>query len=84
MEKIKVELCTGTACHLMGTYELKEYIENLPKDLRDQIELSGVTCFQKCGQGPNVKINGQLHSNVNQNVLNELLEDLFLKKINLN
>lgn len=73
MEKIKVEICTGTACHLLGAQDLKEYIVSLPQAQREMIELSGATCFQKCGQGPNVKIDGTLYSNVSVGKLEDLL-----------
>lgn len=75
MEKIKVEFCTGTACHLMGAHELKMFLMN-NRSLADKIELSAKTCLGECGKGPNVKINGKLYSNMTVVKLDEIIYDL--------
>lgn len=76
MEKIKVEFCTGTACHLMGAHELKEYLTTLPLDMKSSIEISGSTCLGQCGKGPNVKVNGVIHSNMTIEKLEEIIQDI--------
>lgn len=70
MEKIKVTICTGTACFVMGASELMLLSEKLPEDLKDKVEISGSTCIEKCKSGsashpPYVTINGDVIENAN-------------------
>lgn len=76
MEKIKLEFCTGTACHLMGAHELRQYLASLPMDVKSHLDISGSTCLGQCGNGPNVKINGVIHSNMTINELEEVIHEI--------
>jgi len=65
MEKIKVTICTGTACFVMGASDLMLLQEKLPAELKDKVEISGCTCMNECkgdknGMPPYVKINGHV------------------------
>lgn len=65
MEKILVEICSGTACYVMGGSELLLLEENLPENLRDKVEIEGRTCIEECkhsenGKAPFVRVNGEL------------------------
>ncbi|MBO8457796.1 MAG: hypothetical protein IAA81_06170 [Spirochaetes bacterium] len=67
MDKILVEICSGTACYVMGGSELLLLEENLPENLRDKVEIEGRTCIEECkhgenGKAPFVKVNGELVS----------------------
>ena len=64
MEKIKVSICTGTACFVMGASELMLLEEELSPELKDKVEVEGITCFEvcknsSCGKAPFVQINGE-------------------------
>ena len=48
MKKIKVSICTGTTCYVMGASELLLLEELLPEELKDKVEIEGVTCLEKC------------------------------------
>ena len=71
---LTVELCMGTSCHLMGVQDLVTVLESLPDDQRQKIEIKGVTCFKKCGKGPNIRVNGELISNATPDRLLEVLQ----------
>ena len=65
MEKIKVSICTGTACFVMGSSEIMLIEEKLPEDLKDKVEVEGIPCLEKCkdstcGKAPFVLVNGQV------------------------
>lgn len=65
MDKIKVSICTGTACFVMGASEIMLLEEELPEELKDKVEVEGITCFEhckdsKCGKAPFVKINEEV------------------------
>lgn len=75
---ITVEICMGTSCHLMGVQDLMVVLDSLPESQRCQIELKAVTCFKHCGKGPNVRINGELLTNVTPDRLLESLQPQFV------
>ena len=59
--KIKVEICVGTTCFILGASELQEIEQFLPDDLRDRVEICGSPCLGFCrqrndGQAPFVRI----------------------------
>lgn len=65
MKKIRVSICTGTACFVMGASEILLLEEELPEELKDMVEIEGITCFEKCknpecGKTPFVKINDEV------------------------
>lgn len=47
-EKIKVVICTGTACYVMGGAELLGLEERLPPELAARVEIEGTTCLGRC------------------------------------
>jgi NADH:ubiquinone oxidoreductase subunit E len=65
MKKIKVTVCTGTACFVMGASDLMLLKEKLPDELRDKVEIVGCTCMNECkgdknGMPPYIKIEDQV------------------------
>lgn len=69
MEKIKVTICTGTACFVMGASELMLLEEKLPPELKDKVEITGSVCMGSCKGGeqrpPFVQIDNEVISNAN-------------------
>ncbi|MDR2754415.1 MAG: (2Fe-2S) ferredoxin domain-containing protein [Planctomycetaceae bacterium] len=81
--KIKVEICLGTTCYLMGASELAELEQSLPENLTGKIDVVGSACLGAChdrnyGGAPFVRINEkQLISNANiQTIIEYLLEEV--------
>ncbi|HPX26700.1 MAG TPA: DUF1450 domain-containing protein [Treponemataceae bacterium] len=69
MKKVKVSICTGTACFVMGASEIMMLEDSLPEDLKNSvdIEIDGVSCLEKCGNAQNGKapfvlVNGEVLS----------------------
>ena len=63
MEKVKIEICCGTACYLLGAAALMELEESLPADLKDKVEFEAKSCLGACeddrlGGAPFVRFNG--------------------------
>ena len=71
MEKIKVEICCGTACYLLGAAKLMNIEEELPENLKDKVDIQASPCLGLCerdnlGGAPYVRINGsEIMSNAN-------------------
>jgi NADH-quinone oxidoreductase subunit G len=62
---VKVNVCVGTNCFMKGSQSilsgLLQTVEQ--KELQGKVELSASFCFERCGQGPTVEIDGkQLHN----------------------
>jgi len=64
---MKIKICVGTSCHLMGAPSIIEAYDNYEKDIKDKITLEYSTCFSAC-QGlyssPVVKINEEFFGNM--------------------
>lgn len=63
MEKVKVEICCGTACYLLGAANLMTLEDDLPAELRGKVEIEARTCLELCekenlGGAPYVRFNG--------------------------
>ncbi len=62
--KIKVQICVGTACHIMGAADLITIEDLIPEALRDRVKVTGLTCLGACrdevnGKPPFVIIDGE-------------------------
>ena len=62
MDKVKVEICCGTSCYLLGASELVDIELRLPPDIRGCVEITGRPCLELCereniGQAPYVRFN---------------------------
>ncbi len=65
MEKVKVKICAGTACFVMGAPQVQALEFSAPEDLADKIEITEVRCMNHCNKGgynkgPFVEVNGEL------------------------
>ena len=63
MDKVKVEICCGTACYLLGAEKLMNIEEALPEECRGKVEIEARTCLDLCerdnlGGAPYVRFNG--------------------------
>ena len=62
MEKVKVEICCGTACYLLGAANMMDLEDQLPAEWRGSDEVEARTCLELCekenlGGAPYVRIN---------------------------
>ncbi|MCP3965071.1 MAG: (2Fe-2S) ferredoxin domain-containing protein [Lentisphaerae bacterium] len=60
-KKVKVEICVGTTCFLLGASKLQEMERFLPPDLTGRVEVQGTACLGCCrndnfGSAPFVKV----------------------------
>lgn len=64
-EKIRVDICLGTTCFVMGAAKLQELENLLPKELKENVDIYAHTCLGLCQntefmQAPFVKVNGKI------------------------
>lgn len=60
---MKVTICVGSTCHLLGSRTVVERFKALVDEhnLADKVELSGKFCMGKCGEGVCVTIDDVTH-----------------------
>ena len=75
---LKIVVCIGSSCHIKGSSQVIEQLQNLISEnqIRDKVELSGTFCIGKCQEGVCVKVNDAFHS-----VSPETVVDFFEKEI---
>ena len=75
---MKVTICIGSSCHLKGSRQVVEQLQELiaNENLGDKVELSGTFCMGKCQQGVCVTVDDDFFS-----VTPETAKELFDKEI---
>lgn len=82
MKTMRVTICTGTACYILGGSELLLLEENLRPELRRYLSIEGSPCLGLCkGEhheheqvSPCVLVDGKLHRGVTLQALAAKLE----------
>ncbi|HEY3376727.1 MAG TPA: [FeFe] hydrogenase, group A [Armatimonadota bacterium] len=74
---VTVEVCVGTCCFQQGAYETMQKLGKLLRanELEGAVELKATFCFEKCGQGPNISVNGKLVENATPERAEEIFRD---------
>ncbi len=67
MSKIKVRICVGTSCFVMGSAQIQSLEFNAPADIADNIEIVEERCMNLCkditrkrNRGPFVYVDDEL------------------------
>jgi len=80
--KYHIQVCHGTACHLVGSVSLIDYIQKLLKISTNQktrdgkFSLEVVTCMGACAQAPVIVINGEFYKELNSESIKSLIQEL--------
>ena len=79
---MKVTICIGSSCHIKGSRQVVEQLQNLIKEnnLSDKVELGGTFCLGKCQQGVCVTVDEEFHS-VTPTTVNEFFENEIATKV---
>ncbi len=82
--KYHIQVCRGTACHVLGSATVLSEIENALKIKTDQTTTDGlfsievVACIGACGLAPVISINGEFYAKVTtesiKNIINSYKE----------
>ncbi len=73
--KIKVRVCVGTPCHLMGSQELIRDLKKFKKEKKVDLEIEAVNCLECCDKAPAVEINGEVYAPVTSKDLISLIKN---------
>ena len=80
---LKITVCIGSSCHLKGSRQVVEQLQNLiaQHELGEKVELSGTFCMGKCQKGVCVTVDEEFHSVTPETVV-EFFNNEVLAKVN--
>lgn len=80
---MKITVCIGSSCHIKGSRQVVESLQNLisENNLDEKIELGGTFCMGNCQKGVCVSVDEELFS-VEPETCNEFFENEVLKRLN--
>lgn len=72
----EITICMGSSCFSRGNSVIAQMIQDFIRDnnLENEVEIRGCLCTGECRQGPNIRIDGKLYSQVSPGSLNDLLK----------
>ena len=75
---MKVTVCIGSSCHIKGSRQVVEQLQNLiaENNMSDKVELGGTFCLGNCQQGVCVMVDESFYS-----VSPETVGDFFANEI---
>lgn len=81
---MKVTVCIGSSCHLKGSRQVVEELQELisQHDLKETVELGGTFCMGRCQRGVSVTINDAYFS-VTPDTAESFFKDEILSKVTL-
>lgn len=80
-----VQVCVGSSCHLKGSQDIVELLQNAIEEyhLQDQVVLSGSFCIGKCNRvGVTVQVGEDVHVGVTRENFREFFQKNILDVLN--
>jgi NADH-quinone oxidoreductase subunit E len=84
--KYHVQVCRGTACHVLGSATVLDELEKMLKIKAGQSTRDGlfsmevVACIGACGLAPVICVNGEFHAKVTKESLRGIIEEYKAKE----
>ncbi|MDD3153579.1 MAG: hypothetical protein PHS41_01835 [Victivallaceae bacterium] len=80
-DKIKLEICCGTTCYMLGAAELMTIEDTLPDAWKDRVDVFAIPCMDLCtrediGRAPFVRIDGEVMGNATLETVHRALSKL--------
>jgi len=81
VKKVDITICLGSSCFARGNKQLVSVVKQYLVDhnLDEQVFFHGNHCFDKCNEGPVIKINDKLYKGVNEKKVTDILDKHFYK-----
>lgn len=79
---MKITVCIGSSCHIKGSRQVVEQLENYiqKNSLEGKLELAGTFCLGKCQQGVCVLVEDEFYS-VTPETVEEFIQTAVLPKL---
>ena len=84
MNKLTITICIGSSCHLKGSPEIVELLqESIEKEnLGDSVTLVGSFCIGKCNRvGVTIQVDDEIHTGITRENFKEFFREQVLKKL---
>jgi NADH-quinone oxidoreductase subunit G len=74
--KVEIKVCVGTCCYTNGSYDTMKLLMDAAEErgYDQKIDFKASFCFENCGQGPNVEVDGTLHGEITPDKVNTFLD----------
>ncbi len=79
-----VQVCVGSSCHLKGSPEIVELLQNAieNENLGDSVTLVGSFCIGKCNRvGVTIQVDDEIHTGITRENFKEFFREQILKKL---
>lgn len=79
-----VQICVGSSCHLKGSPEIVELLQNAVAEyhLEDEVTLAGSFCIGKCNRvGVTIQINDDVHVGITKENFKEFFNENILSAV---
>lgn len=79
---MKVTVCIGSSCHIKGSRQVVESLQNLIAEngIADKVELGGTFCLGNCQKGVCVTVDDAFHS-VSPETVDEFFKNEIFSKV---
>ncbi len=79
---MKITVCIGSSCHLKGSRQVVEQLQNLiaEHNLGDKVDLGATFCLGQCQQGVCVNVDEEFHS-VSPDTVDTFFKEAVLAKV---
>ena len=80
-----IQICVGSSCHIKGSPEIVELLQNAVEEyrLKDEITLAGSFCIGKCNRvGVTVQVDDDIHTGITKENFKEFFKENVLDVIN--
>lgn len=80
---LEVRVCIGTSCHLNGSYNVVQGLQQLieEKSIHDKINLKALFCMKQCNnEGVSIRVDQDNYRVLPENI-KEFFEDNIMKRI---
>ncbi len=76
-----IKICVGSSCHLKGSPELVEFLQNAVKEynLEEEVTLAGSFCLGMCNRdGVTVQVDDEIYAGITKDEFKEFWNDKIL------
>ncbi len=79
-----IQVCVGSSCHLKGSAEIVELLQNAVQEhgLENEVTLAGSFCIGKCNRvGVTIQVNDDIHIGITKENFKEFFQEQVLNKV---
>lgn len=78
MEKLRLKVCAGTMCYVMGGAQLMEIEDLLSEEEKQYVEITQTPCLKQCDgkeRPPFAELNGKIITGISKEVLLRIIKE---------